>query len=67
MSNDIPTGFIANQPLTNPPITLDGTLVDDTSMLVDGTALVGSQTTITTAARTKAQAQVPRLEINISR
>lgn len=36
-------GYIPEQPLTTTAITPDNTLVDDTVVLVDGTALVGSQ------------------------
>lgn len=67
MTNDTPSGFIANQPLTNPPIAIDNTLVDDPAVLVDGAALVGSQTTIAEDIRGKVETPVPSIIIDIYR
>jgi hypothetical protein len=50
--NDKPIAFIKEQPLTDTPTTGDATLVDDTVVLVDGTALVGGPNTITDNIRT---------------
>jgi hypothetical protein len=67
-TNDVPTGFIKQQPLTILPVTSDATLVDDTIRLVDdGTALVGGPAAIAEGIQGKVHVPVPSIEINISR
>jgi hypothetical protein len=52
MTNDVPVSIIKEQALTDTPTTGDSTLVDDTVVLVDGTALVGGPNTITENIKT---------------
>ena len=67
-TNDIPNGFIKNQPLTITPVTSDTTLVDDPVALVDSpTALSNGPAAISEGIKSKAVPLVPRPQIKINR
>lgn len=68
MTNDIPNGFIKNQPLITMPVTGDATLVDDPVALVDDpVALVGGPSTISESIQGKVVPTVPLPKIKIQR
>lgn len=66
--NDIPVSTIDEQALTNPPFTIDNTLVNDTVALVDDpTALSGGQITISPLLKSSITDTPPRSKISIFR
>lgn len=67
MKIDKPSGKIKRQSQTTAPVTDDGTLVDDTVALVDGTALVGGLTTTNQDMVLKVKTIIPRANIRIHR
>lgn len=67
MSEDIPIGVIKKIVHTTVPITDDGTLVDDASILVDGTQLVGGQTSPDGNIKVNLTTTVPRNSLKVNR
>lgn len=65
MTNDIPVSFIKEQPLTNTPPNGDATIMDDTVMTMEGTALMGGPVTITKNIQSKVE--TPKLFTKIPR
>lgn len=51
--NDIPVSTIKKQSQTNTPVHSDSTIMDDTVMIMDGSALMGGPVTITEEVKSK--------------
>lgn len=65
MSNDIPVSTIKAQPLTNTPVNGDATIMDDTVMTMDGSALMGGPVAI--SENIKASVKVVKLFTKLPR
>lgn len=65
MTNDIPVSTIKAQPLTNTPVNGDATIMDDTVMTMDGTALMGGPVAI--SENIKSSITTPKLFTKIPR